>query len=86
MHRDDVVDVHESDERERERLLGHQRDRQRERQHMQVGRRQLVADPETAHLLVLAQVVGIDRPVVQGVGRVGQGLAGQETARPQRRS
>ena len=44
------------DEREREGLLGHQRHRQREREHVQVGRRQDVRNTESADPLVGGQV------------------------------
>ena len=47
---DPVLDVDEADHRERERAVGHQLHRERERDHVRVGRRQLVAQPEAAHV------------------------------------
>jgi hypothetical protein len=64
--------VDEAHDRERERPVGHQLHLQRERDHVRVGRRQLVAHAEAAHVVVVGEVVAVDLDVVHRELEVGQ--------------
>ncbi len=72
---DPVGDVHEPDHAEREVAVGHQPHRQREREHVQVGRRRDVGEPEAAHRVVGGEVLALDLGAVEHELGVGQRVA-----------
>ena len=77
---DPVLDVHEPEHAERERGVGHQPHGQREREDVEVGRRQRVPEVEAAHARVVGDVRAIERDILQRERQVGQ-LARAPSAR-----
>jgi hypothetical protein len=68
---DAVGEVHQSDRRERKAAVGHQRQMQREREHVRVGRRQRVAQREPAYPVIGGKPVEIDADLVQRKHEIG---------------
>jgi hypothetical protein len=83
---DPIVDVHEADRRHWERAAGHQRQLQREREHVGIGRRQRVGQVEAADMGVVGQPPIVDLDVGEGQNPLGHAAAATADERQLRRT